>query len=113
MANDDNRRGEMILAGTLVGFFVFVIFIVALCESRSGEIAAALASLIGSTIGIGGAALAVFLTFQQQRLDESKKVSQSIDCEVAEFSRFIAGIHHGLHRKSGSPGSVRELQRGP
>jgi len=89
---DRDRRWEgTSLAFGIVAFAILIGFCVALAGSTAGEIAAALGGIIGGAIGAGGAALAVILTFQNQRIEESEKAYASILCEIGEFSRFVVG----------------------
>jgi hypothetical protein len=79
---------------TLVGVALFIgvglicgLF-TALCSASTGEIAAALGSVVGGIIGALGAAAAVYLTLKVQRDDETEKVCTAIITEIAQLSRF-------------------------
>lgn len=63
--------------------------------ANSGEIAAALAGIIGGAIGAAGSALGVYITLDVQRRDEADKVNKAISTEITEQSRFAIG-HLGL-----------------
>ena len=62
-----------------------------LLGASSGEVAAALAGIIGGGIGAAGSALAVFMALDLQKKDESEKVNRAILTEIAEQSRFAIG----------------------
>jgi hypothetical protein len=55
---------------------------------KVGDTLSAFASLVGAVIGALGAALAVVLTLQGQRKDETEKVCAAITIEVAQLARF-------------------------
>lgn len=76
----------------LIGFAVVVSFLAALMTgAHSGEIAGALGSVIGGTIGALGSAAAVYIMLQGQRDDEIEKVSAAVLREIAELSKSPIG----------------------
>jgi hypothetical protein len=86
-----NQRNQF--AFLAIGFIVilFAALFVTLLEAKPGEVAAALASILGGLIGAAGAALAVYLTLKGQRDDESASTISAILSEVAELSKFPVG----------------------
>jgi hypothetical protein len=73
------------------GVAVLAVFFATLAESTSGEVASALGSVIGGSIGASGAAAAVYLTLKLQRDDETEKVSRAVLMEIAQLSKFPSG----------------------
>jgi hypothetical protein len=57
----------------------------------AGDLAGAIASILGGIIGAAGAALAVYLTIAGQRKDDTEKVEAALRMEVAEFGRLALG----------------------
>ena len=100
-----NHRNLIAGIGIWIVVGLVVAFAASLFGATSGEIAAALAGIIGGGIGAAGAALAVFLTLDGQRKDEAERVNKAIMTEIAEQSRFAIGhlgacglIHDGRIR---------------
>ena len=87
MRHQNTLVGVSLLVGTVIlcGFFA------SLFDARSGEIAAALGSIVGGTIGALGAALAVYLTLRGQRQEEITKVSSAILSEISELCKAPMG----------------------
>jgi hypothetical protein len=76
-------RDMAITVGLLIATFFLVAFVAELADSKAGEIAVALGSVIGGALGALGAAAAVYITLRKERADE---------IEMAE----IGGLQRGL-----------------
>jgi hypothetical protein len=85
-------RAKVLIAIALVGGAIIILgFLTALGFSTAGEVAGALGSVIGGTIGAGGAALAVYLTLLGQRDEDRTRIRGSLVREVIEFARLVIG----------------------
>jgi hypothetical protein len=71
------------------GAVLLAVFFAALMNSKAGEIAGALGSLIGGIVGAGGAVWAVFLMLSRQRKEETAKVADAVRTEVTTIVKSI------------------------
>ena len=82
----DNRRNIIAFVGiAAVSTALVVGFLAALMSANSVEIAGALGSVVGGTIGALGSAAAVYIMLQGQRDDEIEKVSAAVLREIAKL----------------------------
>jgi hypothetical protein len=85
---------SLVRAAVLIGPFLLVLIAVfynALRHSKSGELAAALGSLIGGIVGAGGAVWAVFLALSRQRREETEKIAEAVRTEVTTLVKYAIG----------------------
>lgn len=87
----ESHRNLLIGIAIWLGSALVVAFGASLFGANGGEIAAALAGIIGGAVGAAGSALAVFMTLDLQKRDEIEKVNAAILTEVAEQARFAIG----------------------
>jgi hypothetical protein len=81
------------IAFSLLAAFMVIVggFVVALWDSKAGEIAGALGNILGGTIGALGSAAAVYIMLKGQRDEEAEKVSAAVLREVVELSKSPIG----------------------
>ena len=60
MQRPDNWRGNLFLSGGILAFFLIAVFFNELCESKPGEIAAALANIIAGAMALAAAGIGAF-----------------------------------------------------
>ena len=87
----DSRHNTLVGVGLGLALLLVIGFVVALMDSKAGEVAGALGAVIGGAIGAGGAAAAVYLTLAGMRADDTEIVSAAIMAEVAELCKFPIG----------------------
>jgi hypothetical protein len=77
---------------TGLGLFFLVscvaVFGASMLGANDGDRAAAMGGVLGGMMGAMGAAVAVYLTLQLQRDDETEKISTAIITEIAQLARF-------------------------
>src|SRR6266851_4126417 len=66
----DARQNRPLALGIIIATPLLIGFLTAVVNSKPGEIAGALGSVLGGVIGAGGAALAVALTLLGERAEE-------------------------------------------
>jgi len=87
------RQNRLLALALIVGVPLLISFLTALLNSKSGEVAAALGSVLGGVIGAGGAALAVALALLGERGEERRKQQER---EIQQINAVIAGIAFNL-----------------
>jgi hypothetical protein len=87
----DNRYNVLVAVGLGLSSALIVGFLVALMDSKAGEVAGALGAVIGGAIGAGGAAVAVYMMLAGQRADDTEIVSAAVLAEIAELCKFPIG----------------------
>jgi hypothetical protein len=85
------NQNTLVSVSLLIGVAILCVFVTSLFDARSGEIAAALGSVVGGIIGAMGAGLAVYLTLRGQRQEEIEKVSSAILSEISELCKAPMG----------------------
>jgi hypothetical protein len=78
----------MLLAGS-IGTVLLIVFFIFLVQSKAGEVAGALGSLIGGIVGAGGAVWAVFLMLARQRQEETDNVADAVRTEVTTLAKYV------------------------
>jgi len=87
----DNRYNVLVTLGLGFSLVLIVGFLVALMDSKAGEVAGALGGVIGGAIGAGGAAAAVYMMLAGQRADDTEIVSAAVLAEIVELCKFPIG----------------------
>jgi hypothetical protein len=87
----EGSLGYFITAAALLLTPLFVGFLIALAYSTAGEIAGALASLIGGIFGAGAAVGAVFILIWRETRDEAKKVEVAVRVEITTLVKYVIG----------------------
>jgi len=83
------RYNCFVLIAILIGLLLLFIFVPALIQSRAGEVAAAIGSIIGGIVGAGGAVGAVYFLIDRQRHEDAANVSDAIRREIIEFNEMV------------------------
>lgn len=87
----DNRYNLLVGLGLAFSGALIAGFLVALMDSKAGEVAGALGGVIGGAIGAGGSAAAVYMMLAGQRADDTEIVSAAVLAEIAELCKFPIG----------------------
>jgi hypothetical protein len=85
----DNQSNVFLSLVIGVGLFLLLCFVAALAQSKAGEIAAAMGSVIGGIVGASGAVGAVYLLINRQRHEDANNASDAIRREVIEMNELV------------------------
>lgn len=77
-----SRHNYILLFSIATSTITLIIFIVAILDSKSGEVAQSIGGIIGGLIGAAGATVSVFISIERQRLSDHERLQGALSIEI-------------------------------